>query len=1016
MYQENVVKITIKAMNILLYRVASIGIVTSIFLFTACQDRNEEANLLLNENEICFNEKLVSITQNGENYYIGTESSGRIYVYSSEKNDVIDTLNTKYGRIYQVKQAKEANTFYVGTQNKGLKKAHKEGDRLITDTTYFIKGKEDRYSCYDVFIDNDAIYAMTSHGIYQVVQSDTLKPIYAFFVDGNPNPFVASNMVKGGDYYFGATSKGLVRITPIINDTTTIPPQKDIKNVVCYNDTIYALSDSLYRIEPDNGKVIDAFELKTPAKIYYRADGINYFPSENQLTLAHDTTLLGSLPELHKKVRTRRQLSVEGRNNMIADSKDYSLLVTDHALWQVGHHLPSVFGELKEGGIKQACTGKNSVYFLMGKKVYKLDNGIVAKEVLELNEKGDINLMVCSLDGDSLYYVNQDNVVFRQSINKPWYKFRPNPADSIGKPEKEITAMCVHNSVPGVILALRDSLIFMSKDATNAIKLTHNDKEVSFPYIRRFTVGNSIFAPTMNDGLFCGKGKELHIVEGTENLQFIRDVAYSELFGSTYILTNRHLYLRSNIIDNKNYGSRLLVSKDMIYIPGEVGGVRAIRLDENDEIQTDTILFPDITFSAESSLILNDTLYLGGPSGIIALSNQDVKEMIYQKGTLKFRYVKFEDKTNDLSYFSMIISLLVGIAIVLVVLFFRERTRRLNAKDVQELMAVLSDKKERYETLANKNTSRQDFHSMEGQANSAMLKSIIAYYDQQIKIEEEFSRYKIVFEEKEKILHVEDTIVSEMERNDRVKIVIKALRAYFGKKSISSKEKIDYFTELIAKIHIVLLEELKNHIKDKMTALQEELSEEDEDALILRRLLNVYERISDEVKSFGGKDATKLFNLIDETTTNDGRIAMVLQMREIRKEVEKKEINVENLRTAIERFYIPVIAYDVDRKEVYDHLITITIKEDGSPKRIRGRNDLVQQPFVILAVAMAKQSIPDKCTPYFSGGTDAGSIGRAKRFVEKWLNDAFSTGLEIENKDNPLYYSVSAFYLAKLAK
>lgn len=673
--RKTVVQITIKARSLLLNRMAFIGVVTSIFLFTACLDRNEEANLLLNENEICFNEKLVSITKNGENYYIGTESSGRIYVYSSKINDVIDTLNTQYVRIYQVKQAKEANSFYVGTQNMGLKKTHKEGDSLITDTTYFIKGKIDRYSCYDVFFDNEVVYAMTSHGVFNVVKSDTLSSIYTDDDENEvPKPFVASSMVKANDSsLFAATAKGLVRIRG--NSVDTIIKNKNVNNVVFRDNYIFALSDSLYRIVPSGKRAdslkIDKYALKAPAKCYYYADGIHYFLSDSYMILVHDEALQNL--EQHKVVNTRRKLSLEG-HNVIADSKDYSLLITDCALWKVGHHLPSVFGELKGGGVVLACTDGKAVYFLVGKKVYKLDAGNVAKEILELTEKGEIKFMECS--SDSIYYVNSEDEVFRQSFRED----KPELMGNSPKP-KEITAMCRHESVTGVILGIRDGLISMDmtnvrKNFTLKISDSVND---TIPYIRRISVeGDSIYVPTMNEGLFYGRGMTLKLVPNTESLKFIRDVAYTgKDYKHPYILTNRHLILRNhNKIENENYGSRLLISRSnitMIYIPGEVGGVRTIILDTDDKMVADATLFPDIAFRAESSVMHNDTAYLGGQSGVIALS--------FRSGEPQYQYVKFEDKKTNLSYFYILIGVAIVVPVVLFVLFLRERIRRLKAKD-----------------------------------------------------------------------------------------------------------------------------------------------------------------------------------------------------------------------------------------------------------------------------------------------------------------------------------------------
>lgn len=650
----------------------------ALFLFFGCQARNEESNLLLNENESCFNEKIVSITKNGDKYYLGTESSGRVYVYLPEKNRLIDTLYIDCGRIYQIKQTNDANTFYVGTQNMGLKKTQKVGKNLKVETSYLIRGKGIRFSCYDVFVDDNAVYAMTSHGIY-VEESDTLKSIFSHpDQNGVTNPLVANNMVKADGYLFAATDSGLVVIKNFKVDTIAV--QNKIKNVTYHDRFIYALGDCLYKIDPASRKVVDIIKLKAPSKYYFYADGIHHFLSESYLVLAHDSAL--HKPEQHKQVNTRRKLSLEG-HNVIADGKEYSLLVAENALWQVGRHYPSVFGNLKkEGGVKLACTDGQSAYFLVGKKVYKFGANNVAEEALELKENGEIKLMECVRDG-GIYYVNSDNCVFYQRFNQ-------NEPKLIGKSDKEITAMCLHRSVPnGVILGIRDGLLFMKKQ--NEIEpislIMDNDIKDTIPYTRRFAVtASNYYVPTMNEGIFYGTKKELHSLKKTRSTQFIRDVVCPnpEHAAILFWLTNKYLYLSGDdSISNTNYGSRLFVSHldtgMVVCIPGEIRGVRVLRLNEKNSILNDTILFSDMAFRPESSLMLKDTLFLGGQSGIMEFN---VKELFDDKKCLKYHYVEFKDKEIGHPY---VIYLFVLVALIIGIFYYvRYRVLKVKIKEIKK--------------------------------------------------------------------------------------------------------------------------------------------------------------------------------------------------------------------------------------------------------------------------------------------------------------------------------------------
>ena len=1023
-----------------------------LFLFFGCQARNEESNLLLNENETCFNEKLVSITKNGDKYYIGTESSGRIYVYLPEKNSLIDTLNIDCGRIYQVKQTNDANTFYVGTQNMGLKKTRKVGKSLKIETSYIIKGKGNRFSCYDVFVDDNVVYAMTSHGIFKVGKSDTLDVVYANYGNGQPEPFVANNMVRKGNNLFVATSKGLVKITQ--NDPKIIL-EKSINNVECHDGYVYALSDYLYKLN-DNGNVIDSFGLKASADYYYHTDGINYFLSDNYIILTHDTTLQKHQTDLYKKVFSRRKLSIEG-HNIIADSKDYTLLIADNTLWQVGHHLPSVFGELKEGGVRLACKDKKTIYFLVGKKVYRLEKGTVAKEVIELNEKGDINLMECSLDGDSLYYVNNDNEVLRQSFQTPWYKFWPDKPDSIGKSKKEITAMCIDESVHGVILGIRDGLISMNKpNVVNTIALrTHEPEGIdSIPYIRRFFVGDSIYVPTMNEGLFRGKGNTLHIVKGTENLQFIRDVAQPDSI--LYLLTNRHLFWGNDSIENLNHGSRLLVLGDKIYIPGEVGGVRVMRIGKNNEIQGDSILFPDVSFRAESSWVIDDRVYLGGQSGVIAIYSNNGET----------RYVKFVDKAP----FPMVLLLLLLslLAIVLCfVLWLRERSITIHWKnfhkeslenkigrlreskvynlldstyqsqidilknDVDKLpyvkykekkqrsktvssqidkftmevthyiMDIVSERKSIYVKLANSNNSKVE-EKETNEEGFDQLVSIIEYYNKHIEIEENMTKYRFILERKtiEPPEKIEKMFLYEFRKIG--KEIINNIDKIISKTTYSSEKKIEELNTILNKSTHIFIENMKIHIDDMINGANNEAIER----LELQTLKN--ELVSNDIKD--------MFKLVEKITIADGHLAMMKQMANIQKILKGyNETKREELHQAIENFYIPTIYYGIDL-EIYKQLMEITKDEKESPKRIKGTCTPIQQAFVLLAVTMAEQKIPekDKCNMFLSERAEGKTRERVHTVVTKWVESTFVKE-ELKKKANDkagsLYSSIAAFYL-----
>lgn len=643
-----------------------------LVILISCHPKKGDKNLLLNENELFFNnEKLASISKDGNTYYIGAESSGHIYEYSVDRNTIVQTYNIDCGRVYHVRASKtSSDTLWVGTQNMGLRKVYKQGDSLKLSNAYTISGKGTRYSSYECYIDTttNIIYSMTSHGIFKVVENSTqLHPVYVKYEEGEtPEPMVAANMIKSDDFLYVATAEGLAQIKTGCDKKDSVIillKNKYINNITLHDGAIYALSNNtLYKCNL-SGALIDSIAVN-PSKIYYYSHGIHYFLSENYLTLSRENTLHDL--KQHMYVPLRRKLSIRGRN-IVADSKDFSLMIAGNTILQVGHHLPSVFGEIKEGGAKLVCTDGKSLYYLVDKKIYNLEVGdSISREVFELKENGDVHFIECSSDGHSLYYVNNLDEVYCCELNSPKWKFWAPTKKYIGKPEKEITAVCSSSSVPGLILGIRDGLVNITEDSkTNSITLLYSKNDsCTIPYISRFAVRNidsCYMVPTMNDGLFYGKGMELQLLKKSSDLQFIRDVAFSSNDTMPYILTNKHIYnvCKDSILQNKNYSSRLLeLNSRTFYLPGEVSGVRRVLLDENGILVSDSTLFPDISFKPESSIVLDSSIYLGGSSGLIEINEKN--------GSITWNYIRFKESRTP----NMLLIMGIVFMTILIIVFY----------------------------------------------------------------------------------------------------------------------------------------------------------------------------------------------------------------------------------------------------------------------------------------------------------------------------------------------------------
>lgn len=320
------------------------------------------------------------------------------------------------------------------------------------------------------------------------------------------------------------------------------------------------------------------------------------------------------------------------------------------------------------------------------------------------------------------------------------------------------------------------------------------------------------------------------------------------------------------------------------------------------------------------------------------------------------------------------------------------------------------------------------------ETESINMKSTIDLYNERIRDEIRIKTYKLIFEEKRDICY--SPITYKLKR-------IKAIRGILDKKESTSKCKLKDLDKELSEHQKEILEDITNHLVSNSMNI-EEISNDGDDERIIKRLKGTFEELHKSAQSLTGLNASALFKLIKKVTIADGRLEMVRQIIEIRKIVNAKHINEDDkkrLEKVIFQFYSPALAYDIDM-DVYDSLLKCTENVSNPPKGLKGGPNHVQQPFFILAVAMAKKDKlkleksknenPQNYVYYFPQKPkrsnkedpnstifvkpDSSSISRAKGFVTSWVNSDFTKSLktQVDDSSSSLYVSVSAYYLTAL--
>lgn len=658
-----------------------ISLCLSTLLLTSC---NEDKKLsTLNESEIFFEETLSSISKDGidENiFYVGTED-GIVYIYNSD-NQHLEKITTDFDRVYKVVRdtiTDKEPVYWVGTRNMGLFRCELKNNTFIMKEKhgrFYIPtaGKATKYSAYDISIQKSGVYVATSHGLLKVPKrtdenDSTLIILSPESYKEKPDslrPVVAGNLQQYKDQYlFCASDSGLLRVELSSDRLDKFFPQKNIKNVVIRNDSIYSLIGNSVIVTDYKGEGEKSFELKLPAQLYYydETTQINYFISNHTIQLVKDADLYN--PDKYKQVQTRRSIRTKCHNVIVNDLLHrQSLLVTIHSITRVGHH-QDVFNSY--GNVKLACTDNDNVYYLIDTKIYRQKKNEIKAYPFKDITKGTKDIRFMEVLNDELYYVDSNHEIYKANLYSNYFFNSIFSWDEHIKqdPDKKKDVTAIGKDKNNIYVGVRDGFRNLNDINTDIpLKDLSTNVSVPDPFITKFVAdGDKTLFCTLNDGIFCGKDNEFTRIPESNIYSFIRDMGIDSVRNSRICLLTNHGFYQQNdstfnkIVDLSGYNKLLVLDSDHIY------GVPNFGINN---LCDSMEYFVDIQFNPMACLVVDNKIIAGSSNGVYVFSSDLSKEDGLVETAETYYTIDFDEqdyfsRKNILIFVLILLAFIVGL-------------------------------------------------------------------------------------------------------------------------------------------------------------------------------------------------------------------------------------------------------------------------------------------------------------------------------------------------------------------
>lgn len=540
-------------------------------LLISCNDKKENPGTL-GEKELFFTERLSSISLDSDSaFWIGGETGE---VWHVDKGEILP-YNISSARIYKIATdavGADTKSCWIGIRNSGLQKWEFGENVCRLVDRYAIRNKGYNYSVYDILLAGDNVYVATSQGLYAMSRSgkDSLNLIYPSADSETAysgKPFIVNSIRSyGTGYVLCATQKGLIRINLIDGTIHSSHEEEAIYHVSVYDNKIYLLVDRKLYIEDIDGKVLSEFNLNFSSRIYYKLANIHYFLDETHLFLSENMEKFVSIP-------LRRKIPLFCNNVMATDKiNGYTLLITENALWNIPLHSGILY---VSGEIVASCTNGNDIYYVNSNNelFHQRIGSSDAVKVLDFLENEVVSDIMA--DEEYLYYISNKQILKRIKVGDRYLANSLFASSRVmyESPTK-ITASYLKRSSEGnsIYLGIQDNLVKINPTGKASLIESLDNKYITSFYAEENSA--NLYISTLNDGVYYGKDSLFHVIDGTENRTFIRDISAIEAYNPLLlILTNHHLISKeyNDSIPVKGYKKILKVNDTLFYALPEFG-------------------------------------------------------------------------------------------------------------------------------------------------------------------------------------------------------------------------------------------------------------------------------------------------------------------------------------------------------------------------------------------------------------------------------------------------------------
>ena len=652
----------------------------------SCDKRTAE-NPSLYEIESSFDERLSSLSSDGDSaVWIGSETGD---IWHSSRNR-LQHYNIGTDRIYKVvadRRASDTPHCWIGTRNSGLQLWKIDGQEMHHIATYTIPHKQEKYSVYDIVVQDSTIYAATSQGLFVLVRNQKsqqveLKQLYPSMeteTAKQAKPFLVIRLCLLADKsLLAATNKGLLLLDNKTSNIQIKHQNEQIYDVSVSDNYIYILGEKRLYIHNINTKRQQTIDLPQAAYSYYHIGKTHYFVNSNDIFLSRDLKNFFTLS-------LKRKIPVMG-HNLIGFDRQYNsiMFITENALCRIPYHL-SIFNDTN--AITAATSNNTHLYILNsnGELFSLAQNDSIAVKIYKFPANEDIRQLM--LSGNHLYYITNSNELRQISLTGNYLlnELKARSRILYQSPTKITAAWIQKSDQKGeqIYLGIQDELVIVDHEGK-----TETVSQLSGRYITSFfsnQESKELYLSTLNGGCFYGNTSRFRHINQTEHYQFIRDLAVTEGYDpQLFLLTNRHLIRTNNqdTVTAKGHQKIIAASDSLLFTLPELGIHRWSA--EEGHLKSDGTFYQDIHFKPQASLFANKKLYLGSDIGMLKLNSD--KQMNPQ-------WIGFR---NHVLTINLLLSLLGTIVSIMLIgfLFYKKYTFNKNKLIHQHLAELLSQGQE----------------------------------------------------------------------------------------------------------------------------------------------------------------------------------------------------------------------------------------------------------------------------------------------------------------------------------